>query len=153
MDALSLLKTDHDEVRRLFDELLAAPPQAHTDRRERLERIRDGLELHSVIEEEIFYPALEESSSEDLRRASLRAQEEHRLVEVLLDDLEPDFLEEEEQLAKVAVLRKLVLSHADDEETVLFPMVRREFDDEQLAMLGDELAQRKEELKLQPVPR
>jgi hemerythrin superfamily protein len=153
MDALSLLKNDHDEVRRLFDDFLGAAPHAHAERRDRLEAIRDAIEVHAVIEEEIFFPALEESSAEDLRSASLRAQEEHRLIEVLLDDLEPDFLEEEEQRAKVAVLRKLVLSHAEEEEASLFPLVRRELDDEQLAMLGDELAQRKEEMKLQPVPR
>jgi hemerythrin-like domain-containing protein len=153
MDALSVLKSDHDEVRRLFDALDATSPRAHAERRELLERIRDEIEVHAAVEEEIFYPALEESSAAELRSAALRALEEHRVIAMLLEDLEPDFVEDEEQRARAAVLRKLVLSHADEEEKEMFRLVEREFDTQQLANLGQELEQRREELKLQPVPR
>ncbi|MGC3973663.1 MAG: hemerythrin domain-containing protein [Nitrospira sp.] len=60
-DALHMLKQDHQQVARLFKECIAAVPE----RREKLARqIFQELEIHSALEEELFYPALEQEMGE-----------------------------------------------------------------------------------------
>ena len=57
MDPFELLKTDHRNVEQLFSELESA------DGKKKLtvfKQIKTELELHTHIEEKIFYPALEE---------------------------------------------------------------------------------------------
>ena len=54
-DAIALLKADHDEVRQLFKDFEKAGDDG---RREKLAlQICRELTIHSMIEEEIFYPA------------------------------------------------------------------------------------------------
>ena len=82
MDAFNLLKADHQKVAGLFDELESA------DGKQKLSvfaEIKTELELHTHIEEKIFYPALEEpKETHDL---TLEAYEEHDVVKRLLQEL------------------------------------------------------------------
>ena len=57
MDAISLLKDDHDAVEALLTELAESTSRAVKKRAELLEKIRVELKAHATIEEEIFYPA------------------------------------------------------------------------------------------------
>jgi len=54
MDAFNLLKADHRKVEKLFSELESARGQA---KMRVFEQIKTELELHTHIEETIFYPA------------------------------------------------------------------------------------------------
>jgi hemerythrin superfamily protein len=56
IDAIKLLKEDHQKVSRLFEECLNAPPDGRGDL---AEQIFHELEIHSTLEEELFYPALQ----------------------------------------------------------------------------------------------
>src|SRR4051812_25567045 len=55
MDALALLTADHQKLQSLFDQ--AQQLDATAERRVLFIRIREELELHAFIEQEIFYPA------------------------------------------------------------------------------------------------
>ena len=54
--ALSLLKSDHDEVKELFKEI-----EAEEDQEAIFNQIQAALEVHATIEEEIFYPAIKKA--------------------------------------------------------------------------------------------
>ena len=58
MDAIQLLKADHKKVKELLAELAKTTTRAAKTRSELLAQIRVDLEVHTTIEEEIFYPAL-----------------------------------------------------------------------------------------------
>src|SRR5688572_32322683 len=82
MDAFSLLKADHRKVEDLFQRLEAARGNAKL---RVFEQIKTELELHTHIEEKIFYPALEKP--EQTHDLTLEAYEEHAVVKNLLKEL------------------------------------------------------------------
>ena len=82
MDAFNLLKADHRKVEELFSQLESASGQA---KMRVFEQIKMELELHTHIEEKIFYPALEKpKQTHDL---TLEAYEEHDVVKKLLQQM------------------------------------------------------------------
>lgn len=153
MDALALLKQDHDEVRSLFEELDASNRRSLRARERLFEAIRTELDVHTSIEEDVLYPALRESPSETLRRSAVESLDEHRFVKDLLEDLEELSPSDEEFAATIAVLRDAVLRHAETEERLVFPEMRNVFETERLSRLGRELAERKQVLLSQPTYR
>lgn len=58
MNAIELLKHDHEVVKKLLTELSDTTERAVKKRTELLRRIELELTQHTAIEEEIFYPAL-----------------------------------------------------------------------------------------------
>ena len=56
-DAIALLKSDHEKVKKLFKKI-----EAEEDQEATFDQIKGALEVHATIEEEIFYPAGKESS-------------------------------------------------------------------------------------------
>src|SRR3954462_980634 len=109
MDALKLLTQDHDELRKLFEEFESSSRRSTGTRQRLYDAIREELQVHAQIESEIFYPVLKESPSPDLRRLTLEAIEDHRIIDDLLEDLEDVNLYDEELEARMAVLRDNVV--------------------------------------------
>ncbi len=60
MDALTLLKTDHDKVKKLLADLEATTERGVRTREHLYTTIRSEMTVHEIIEEEIFYPALKD---------------------------------------------------------------------------------------------
>jgi hemerythrin superfamily protein len=58
MNALELLKQDHQTVKQLFQEATHASDQ--NKRKDLFDKIDTELEIHAHIEETVFYPALEQ---------------------------------------------------------------------------------------------
>lgn len=139
MDAIELLKSDHDEVRGLFDEFREAKEAEDTDRMRQLQKqIFSELETHTRIEEDIFYPAVRALDEEELTETVAEGLQEHHVVNVLMREIE-DVSGEETFEAKMQVLMENVEHHADEEEDELFPDVRAKMDDARLRELGAEL--------------
>ena len=139
MDAFTLLKTDHQKVAELFDELEAANGKAKL---QVFEQIKMELELHAHIEEKIFYPALEKPrETHDL---TLEAYEEHDVVKKLLRQLSRAKSATEEFEAQAKVLRENVEHHVEEEENELFPKAESALGEERIEALGEELAAEKE---------
>lgn len=148
MNAIELLKADHDKVRGLFEQLINTTSRAEKTRVQLLEKIRLELDVHTQIEEEIFYPAFREAAenSED-KEMIFEALEEHRAAgELVLPDLMETEVASDQFGGRAKVLKDLVEHHAEEEEKEMFKRARELFDRAQLAELGERMAARKEEL-------
>jgi|SRR5579872_1218010 len=148
MDALSVLKSDHDNVKALFKRLRALATGAAAEREELFLRIDEELKIHSDIEENVFYPTFKERSEDEVERDEIaEAYEDHAKVATLLQELEslvPSGASYEEKLHD---LMDSVEEHIEDEEGTMFGMARDLFDEGELDRLGAELLAAKEEAK------
>jgi hypothetical protein len=139
MDAFNLLKADHRKVEELFEELESASGQA---KMQVFQQIKTELELHTHIEETIFYPALEEpKQTHDL---TLEAYEEHDVVKKLLQELGRARTPNEEWEAKAKVLQENVEHHVEEEEGELFTKAEAALSEEQIEALGEQMEAEKE---------
>jgi hemerythrin-like domain-containing protein len=143
-DAIDLLTTDHDEVAQLFDrfDALASDGAPADQRRDLAEEICSLLQVHSLLEQELFYPAARDVLDEEyLVDEALVA---HDSAQALIDDILSGDPTEPRYDAQVRILQELVAQHVEEEETELFPRVRRTSLD--LEELGAEMSARQEVL-------
>lgn len=142
-DAIALLKDDHRKVEGLFEQFEKARGDG---RKEKLAlEICKELTIHTIIEEEIFYPALEGKADEDLLKESLV---EHDAAKVLIAEIEAGEPSDDFYDAKVKVLKEEIEHHVEEEERPkegLFAQARQA--DVDLKALGGRLAKRKEALQ------
>ena len=142
IDALELLKSQHDEV----DELIAEIEDSD-DGEEKLElfqELADKLAAHATIEEKLFYPSVMADATEE---QLLESAEEHLQMKRMLADMLAMEPSDDRFDAKLSVLKEEVRHHArDEEEGKLFKEVRRMMDKDELAALGNELMAMFEEL-------
>ena len=134
MDAFELLKADHKKVNELFDQLEAATGKAKLNV---FNQIKTELELHTHIEEKIFYPALEKP--EETHDLTLEAYEEHKMVKTLLAELSGARTADDEWQAQAKVLRENVEHHVDEEENELFDKADDALSDEEIEALGQRM--------------
>lgn len=148
MDAIALLKSDHDAVEKLLNDLAESTTRAVKKRTELLAKIRVELEAHTTIEEEIFYPAFKaRGDGSDDSKMYFEALEEHRAAgDLVLPDLLATPVDSEKFSGRAKVLKELVTHHADEEEKEMFPRARKLLDKAELTALGEKMAKRKEEL-------
>ena len=144
-DAIALLKADHREVEELFEKFENASGK---ERKQKLaEQICTELKIHSMIEEEIFYPALDGKIDDDLLK---EAYVEHDGAKVLINDIMSGGPDEEYYDAKVKVLSEEIEHHVEEEEKPKEGMFAQARDaDVDLVELRDRMAARKEELMAQ----
>lgn len=142
-DAVALLKEDHRTVEDLFAKFEKA---SGDDRKKKLaDEICMELTIHSMIEEEIFYPACEGKVEEDLLS---EAYVEHDGAKVLIGEIQTGSPSDEYFDAKVKVLQEQIEHHVEEEEKRiegLFSQARKAGVD--MDALGEQMAARKEELK------
>ena len=139
MDAFNLLKTDHQKVAELFDQLESANGKAKL---QVFAQIKTELELHTHIEETIFYPALEDpKQTHDL---VLEAYEEHDIVKNLLAELSRAKSADDEWEAQAKVLRENVEHHVEEEENELFKKTRAALSQEEIETLGEQMENEKQ---------
>ena len=131
MDPFKLLKADHRNVEELFSQLESASGKAKLTV---FNQIKTELELHTHIEEKIFYPALEKP--EETHDLTLEAYEEHNAVKRLLRELSRAKTPNDEWEAKAKVLQENVEHHVEEEENELFQKAESALSEEDLEDLG-----------------
>ena len=141
MDALELLKDDHQRMRRLFEQIEGTDDPA--TRQELLDQIDTELEIHAHIEETIFYPALE--NFDELRDMVEKAWDEHAEITALLKGLEELGVDSDAFAEDLTALIETVELHVEDEEEELFPSVREIIAASALEDLAEQLAAAKGE--------
>ncbi len=144
-DAIALLKADHRAVADLFEKFEAASGDGK--KQQIAEQICTELKIHTAIEEEIFYPALEGKIEEDLLK---EAYVEHDGAKVLVNDIMAGGPDDAFYDAKVKVLSEEIEHHVKEEEAPsegMFAQARKT--DVDLVALGDQMMARKQELKQQ----
>jgi hemerythrin superfamily protein len=142
MDAIRLLKADHQEVKGWFQEF--EKTEDDTSKQELADRICMALKVHTQIEEEIFYPAAYDALDEEGDDLLDEATVEHASAKALIEEIEAMSAGEPLFDAKVKVLGEYIDHHVKEEETELFPECKDAGMD--LAGLGQALAARKQEL-------
>ena len=142
MDAITMLKTDHDKVKKLLTELETTTERGVKTREELFATIKGELTIHEVIEEEIFYPALK--SHPKAKDIVLEGYEEHHVVDLLMGELGSLDVSDEAWGAKALVMKENVEHHIEEEEGEMFKQARQVFDRQELEDLGARMARRKE---------
>jgi hemerythrin superfamily protein len=144
MDAIELLKRDHQAVTELFQRFSAAKGGRAGEAV--VEKICKELEVHSQIEEEIFYPAVRKADAE-LAELVNEALREHGEVKQQVAALQSrDGGGNGELAEEVTALQQNVEHHVTGEEGEMFPRVAEVLDERRRAELGDQLQERKEQL-------
>jgi hemerythrin superfamily protein len=144
MKATDLLKKQHKEVKALFKKI--EKTQNGRARRQLLDEIVSALEGHTIIEEEMFYPAVRGLETQKAEAMVLEAFEEHHVVKLVLAELPTVNPDDERFEAKMTVLSELVLHHADEEEKDMFRLAQKLGKDE-LESLGEQMEQRFEAVR------
>lgn len=144
-DALVLLEGDHRAVERLF----AAFRKAGTDDFEAkavlAQRACEELSIHTLLEEELLYPAAQQALSDSDEMDIEEAYIEHFLVKTLIAKFESLKPGDKGFDATFKVMSEMVGHHVDEEEKDPFPELRKSKCD--LLALGEKMAKRKAELQ------
>ena len=133
MNAIELLKADHDKVEELFEQVKA---NEGGDNTAVFEKIKTELEMHTHVEETIFYPRMIEEGDEELKSIVLEGIEEHRQVKMFLNELSELAEDSEKFDPKLKVLMEDVEHHVQEEEGEMFPLIEDQFDESVLEELG-----------------
>jgi len=150
MDALALLKEDHDKAKKLMTELEETTERGVKTREQKWTKLLKDLTIHENIEEEIFYPALaEHPKAKDI---VLEAMEEHHLVDDIVEQLKDTPFDDEHWAAKFKVTKENVEHHIQEEETEMFKVARQVFSREELDELGSRLEATKAEQMQDAMP-
>jgi len=147
VDAIELLKTQHEEAKTLFRKIEKAEDD---EKQDLFERLADALAVHATIEEKQFYPATRNARTEEMLQ---EAVEEHLSAKRLIADLLEMIPDDPQFDAKVAVLKEQVEHHIEEEEEDLFPKVRKMLEADELEDLGVVMEDMAEDLKTEGAPR
>ncbi|MBA3633726.1 MAG: hemerythrin domain-containing protein [Acidobacteria bacterium] len=142
MNAIELLKEDHNKVSRLFQKVKATEESEH---KKLFEKIKEELEVHTHIEETIFYPKLKEHK--ELEDITLEGIQEHHQAKIFLRELSNLTEDSQKFEPKLKVLMEDITHHVQEEEGEMFPKVKKIFDEATLQELGKQLEKEKQSFK------
>ena len=139
-DAIVLLKDDHRTVSRMFARYDKLGDSAHAAKLKLARTICKELKVHTRIEEEIFYSAIEKVLPQDKDLLD-EAEVEHEGAKKLIAEL--DRMKPGDDLfdSKVTVLAEYIKHHVKEEHEEMFPKARKT--DLDLRALGMRMAARK----------
>ncbi len=137
--AMTLLKKDHTEVKKIFERFEEAEG---SELKQLADKAIKELKIHAKIEEEFFYPALRKAGVEqDLME---EADEEHHLAKLTIAELELMKGTEDNYKAKCLVLAESVRHHIKEEEGSIFSAAKKT--DVDFDALGSAIEERKQQL-------
>lgn len=143
-DAIALLKADHRKIQDLFEKFKNASDSKKADL---ALQICNELKIHTIIEEEIFYPAIKGRIEQE---TWTEAFVEHDGAKVLINDIVASNPEDDFFDAKVKVLSEEIRHHVHEEEARsegMFSQARAAGVD--MVALRDRMLARKDELMAQ----
>ncbi len=151
IDALTLLKADHEAVETKFAKFEALGPRALKSKAAVVADVIEALSVHAAIEEQVLYPAVRDRLVDEEGQV-LEALEAHHVVKWTLSELDGMNPDHERFDAKFSVLIENVRHHVKEEESELFPQIREAFTRAELTDLGDALMEAKETAPTKPRP-
>ncbi|PNA05570.1 MULTISPECIES: hemerythrin domain-containing protein [unclassified Pseudomonas] len=148
MNAIDLLKTDHEKVKGILNQLSESTDRALKKRAELLDKLELEITIHTQLEEQILYPAFKEAGGKEQDEMYYEAKEEHRTVDSLvLPDLKSTDPSTPEFAGRVKVVKELLEHHIEEEETEMFPQAKKLLGNTKLEELGKEMEVMKASLK------
>ncbi len=142
MDAISLLKADHDKVKKMLADGEETTERAEVGRTELFGRLKEEMLIHERIEEEIFYPALK--SHPKATENVLEGFEEHHVVDEIMGELETTDVTDEAWGAKFKVMKENIEHNIEEEEGEMFKQARQVFSTDELETLGSRMMELKQ---------
>ena len=144
MNALELLKQDHEKVKALFEE--AEGSEDKKQRKQLFNEIKKELDTHTRIEETVFYPAMKKH--DELKDMVAESLKEHKQVKTMLRQMAKMAATDAKFQEKLTDLMECVEHHAEEEEEgKMFPKIRQIVDPAALEELGEELDSAKQKRK------
>lgn len=144
MDIFQLLKKDHKKVTAIFDKIEDTGNRAVKTREKLFEQLKEELEVHTEVEERVFYPALE--ASDETKSLIEEAREDHEKSKQLLHQLASSAKDDTDWMNKLSELKKEVKHHIKEEEGEIFPSAKQVLNREQIEQLGIQAEDEKEEI-------
>ena len=144
MDAMSLLKEDHQKVKKMLGELESTTERGVKTREELFTKVKQELVVHEAIEEEIFYPALKQHPK--TKEIALEGYEEHHVVDTVMAEIEGVAYDDEKWGAKFTVMKENLEHHIEEEEGEMFKQAKQVFDEDVARAARRVHADAKEEL-------
>lgn len=142
-DATTLLIHDHNSVKEKFKEFEAMGARAHVSKKKLADEICADLTIHTMIEEEIFYPAVYNEAKDGVALID-EALAEHAGAKELIAQIREMTPDDENLIQIVKMLSEEIAHHVKEEEKKMFPRARDSNMD--LLALRDEMAERKRQL-------
>lgn len=140
MNAIDLLKADHEKVKGILTQLSESTERALKKRTELLAKLEMEISIHTRLEEEILYPAFKEAGGKEQDIMYFEAKEEHRTVDSLvLPDLKMTDPSTPEFAGRVKVVKELLEHHIEEEETEMFPQAKKLLGKAKLDELGAQM--------------
>ena len=139
MNAIQLLKSEHDKAKRAFGEIQAA---SANQRAELWTKLEPELKLHEQMEEVTLYgPVAQAVGATD---QALKEWQEHHHEEVTkaealireIDGLDPTG---DEWMEKVEELRETLEHHIEEEESNIWPRIQQAWDQSRLEHAGQQM--------------
>ncbi|MDQ3267865.1 MAG: hemerythrin domain-containing protein [Pseudomonadota bacterium] len=123
-DAIELLKNDHSQVKAAFKEYETLENKAYASKKKLADLICSDLVKHTIIEEEIFYPVVQNGSNEaqDLIDEALV---EHASAKELIAQIQAMAPEDDLFDARVKVLSEQIEHYVKEEEKEMFPLAKK----------------------------
>jgi hemerythrin superfamily protein len=142
----TMIRMDHSHVLALFHRY--RPDSSASRKRALVTNACLALEVHAQLEEEIFYPALRSTMSEDpiFQKSEPEHAEMRRLIGELRERAADATVGDLPYDDKFLELMRIVIHHVADEETTLLPMAERLLGIEMLSQLGAQMTRRRVEL-------
>ena len=164
MDAIELLEKDHQKVTELFRRFnggggLTGLVKRVTgnvpdrQRRQAADQICRELEVHTVIEEEIFYPAVRALNDDRLNGMLAEAFKEHATVKQLVATIRNGIGVDDDLQSKMNELQSNVDHHVREEEHEMFPRVELLMDAPRRDRLARDMRARKQQVEPRPARR
>ena len=149
MNVLQLLKNDHSTLRSLFGKFDRTGRSSHDKKSELLAQIRRELQIHTKVEEEIFYPALKAFNTNAGRNLISEALKDHKTIDELLIQVSRVKPADKRFDEKMETLIENVEHHVEEEEGEIFRFAEEKCSEEQLEDLGLQIEERKKVLDRQ----
>ncbi len=143
MEATDILHAQHREIEQLFKRITGGG-NGHQSVATVVDALIGKLQIHTRLEETIFYPTVRKLDTKKVEEVVLESYEEHSIVDFLVAQLPAMDYHGERFLARVRVLQSLVEEHVQEEEEQLFRLAEKldEARREELAVrLRDELGE------------
>ncbi|WP_339450356.1 hemerythrin domain-containing protein [Pseudomonas sp. EA_5y_Pfl2_R50] len=148
MNAIDLLKADHEKVKGILSQLSESTDRALKKRVDLLDKLEMEITIHTQLEEQILYPAFKEAGGKEQDEMYYEAKEEHRTVDSLvLPDLKGTDPSTPEFAGRVKVVKELLEHHIEEEETEMFPKAKKLLGKAKLDELGEQMEVMKSSLK------
>src|SRR5436853_3416647 len=143
MKVTVVIRNEHENLKSMFNKYKKPGPRNGTGRRELFNDIRREILVHSQMEVEIFYPALEGTSSTTAANLINNAIAEHRAIDKQLQELSSMNPADRNFETGMADLMDEVLRHFDMEEEAIFDEARQNLPEYRLEELGLEMEDRR----------